>query len=275
MKFNSFIKRAIVALVAGPLIILAVYKGGYYNLAFCVALALLSQLEFAQLVKGKNIYAQLPTMVLFVFIIQLGLFFRLDNAALPLVLPAVIITLIFELFRDRGSALFNVAVTVFSIVYYNLFIGFLVLIRELPRVVAIEYNVGGKWVTMVFLAVWVCDSMAYIVGSLIGKHQLWKRISPKKTIEGSVAGLLSTLLFTSIYHYYFLEHVGLIHALIIGLIIAVFSTMGDLFESLLKRDIQIKDSSHIIPGHGGILDRFDSMTMVLPVIYLYLRYLVF
>ncbi|MBN1997150.1 phosphatidate cytidylyltransferase [candidate division KSB1 bacterium] len=275
MKLSTFIKRAIVALAAGPLILLTVFKGGYYTLFFVAALSLLSQLEYLKLVRAKDIYGQLPSVILSVFIFQMGLFFWREKAVLPVLLFGLIFTTVYELFRVKGSAILNAAATCFGIVYFNLCLGSLILIRQLPKTVNIDDAVAGKWIVMVILAVWVCDSMAYIIGSLAGKHRLWQRISPKKTIEGTIAGLLSTLLFVTLCHFWFLDVFSLTDTIIIGILIVIFSTLGDLFESLLKRDARIKDSSQLIPGHGGILDRFDGMTMVLPVIYLYIRFVVF
>lgn len=112
--------------------------------------------------------------------------------------------------------------------------------------------------------------MAYFGGKFFGKHKL-SEISPKKTWEGSAAGLVFTLIASFLFYYFSADKITLTDSIAFGLIIGIFSQIGDLFESLFKRKLNIKDSSHIIPGHGGVLDRFDSLIFVAPLIFLYLE----
>jgi phosphatidate cytidylyltransferase len=123
-----------------------------------------------------------------------------------------------------------------------------------------------------FLFIWTNDTFAYLTGSLIGKHKLAKHISPKKTIEGSLGGLLFTIVVSIVFANYF-EVLDLFQWIIFAVIIVFFGTFGDLFESMLKRNVGVKDSGDIMPGHGGILDRLDSVLMASPFIYLYLKLL--
>ena len=138
-------------------------------------------------------------------------------------------------------------------------------------------TVGLTWqaylLLSMFVSVWVCDSAAYFAGRAFGKHKLFARVSPKKSWEGAIAGVIfSTLSFALLTHT-FLENFPLIHGICIGLLIGIIGPIGDLCESLLKRDANIKDSSSLIPGHGGVLDRFDSIMFVAPTIYIYLSML--
>jgi len=121
----------------------------------------------------------------------------------------------------------------------------------------------------------VCDTAAYIVGSYLGKHKLIPRISPNKSIEGTVAGFFFALITAYICYITFIQGLRLQDALVIGGIAGSIGQYGDLFESMFKRDAGVKDSSHIIPEHGGILDRFDSLTLSAPVVFLYLSYCAF
>jgi phosphatidate cytidylyltransferase len=116
----------------------------------------------------------------------------------------------------------------------------------------------------------MCDSAAYFTGLAIGKHKLFPRVSPKKTWEGAVGGGLASILTVMGLFFWLMPNVPVIHSVMIGVIIAVFGPIGDLAESWLKRDAVVKDSSHILPGHGGILDRFDSMLFVAPLVVIYL-----
>lgn len=130
--------------------------------------------------------------------------------------------------------------------------------------------VGYKIVLTMFILIWLNDTGAYCAGSLLGRHKMFPRLSPKKSWEGFFGGLIFCLgasaaaCYMNVYPYNLLQWLGL------GLVACVFSTWGDLFESLLKRNAGIKDSGKIIPGHGGILDRIDSLLFVAPAIMLYL-----
>ena len=131
-------------------------------------------------------------------------------------------------------------------------------------------TMAGPWLLMlVFCLLWVNDIFAYLVGKLIGKHKLFERISPGKTIEGSLGGLLFTVLAIALFSHY-AEWLSMNAAIGMGAIAVVFGTLGDLSESMLKRQAGVKDSGKLIPGHGGILDRFDSVLFSVPFIFVYL-----
>jgi len=116
----------------------------------------------------------------------------------------------------------------------------------------------------------MCDSAAYFTGLAIGKHKLFPRVSPKKTWEGAIGGGIGAVLVVVALFHWLMPLVPTIHGIAVGIIIAVFGPIGDLAESWLKRDAVVKDSSHLIPGHGGLLDRFDSMLFVAPLVTVYL-----
>ena len=122
----------------------------------------------------------------------------------------------------------------------------------------------------VFVTIWVNDTGAYLVGVTLGKHRLFERISPKKSWEGFIGGALFALLSGYIFSL-FIPEINLLNWMIFSELIVIFGTFGDLTESLIKRTLEVKDSGNIIPGHGGLLDRFDSMLLAAPVIYLFLN----
>ena len=129
---------------------------------------------------------------------------------------------------------------------------------------------AGPWlILLVFALLWVNDIFAYLTGRLLGKHKLFERISPGKTIEGSVGGLVFTLVGVWLLSH-FAGWLPMKQALFLGLIAVVFGTLGDLCESMLKRQAGVKDSGKLIPGHGGILDRFDSVLFAIPFVFVYL-----
>lgn len=134
------------------------------------------------------------------------------------------------------------------------------------------------WVLLIFafILIWVNDIFAYLTGSAIGRHKSFPRISPKKTIEGSIGGAAFTMLFAYFINrfilnvFFFENYMNDIEVLFLALCVVVFGTLGDLTESMMKRHAGVKDSGNIIPGHGGILDRFDATFMAMPFVFVYL-----
>jgi phosphatidate cytidylyltransferase len=115
------------------------------------------------------------------------------------------------------------------------------------------------------------DSAAYFIGTAIGKHKLFPRVSPNKSWEGAIAGFVFSIITLVVLKSFLLEFLDWVDIIAFGVIIGIFGQVGDLIESLIKRDAGVKDSSNIIPGHGGIFDRFDSLLFSAPIIFLYLR----
>ena len=128
---------------------------------------------------------------------------------------------------------------------------------------------GPRLIIMVFCILWINDIFAYLSGKLIGKHKLFPRISPGKTIEGSIGGLVFTMASLIVFCHYS-GWFPIPHAIGLAIVAVVFGTLGDLCESMLKRQAGVKDSGKLIPGHGGILDRFDSIMFSVPFIFVYL-----
>ncbi len=171
-----------------------------------------------------------------------------------MILFIVILSLIIELFRNKGSAIFNLGSLYIGIFYIGFFLSTTIGIREFFT----EYKYGGYSIISIFASIWICDSAAYFAGLNFGKHKLFKRVSPNKSWEGAIAGFIFAIFTMVIIKLIGLQFLTLFDAIVIGLIIGIFGQIGDLVESLLKRDAEIKDTSHLIPGHGGVLDRFDS-----------------
>lgn len=214
---------------------------------------------------------------------------------LTVLLILLVLILLIELFRNAGSIFLNAGYTIFGVVYIGLFLSSLVGIRELfgdefPLALALQsgavggglaslvksttYNWGGATVISIFASLWMCDTAAYFGGLSMGKNKLMPRVSPKKSWEGAVCGFFGALVTMLIAQHYFLAYLAFHQAIIMGSIIGVFGQIGDLVESLLKRDAGVKDSSNIIPGHGGVFDRFDSLIFVAPILYLYIDFVV-
>lgn len=128
---------------------------------------------------------------------------------------------------------------------------------------------GPRLIILVLALLWTNDTFAYLTGRMLGKHKLFERISPGKTIEGSIGGLVFTLAGIAIFSHY-VDWLPLGIAVGMGVVAVVFGTLGDLCESMLKRQAGVKDSGNLIPGHGGILDRFDSVLFTVPFVFVYL-----
>lgn len=180
--------------------------------------------------------------------------------------PLVFGAFVYELFMASEKPFVNLAFLMLGVFYIGIPFGLL-------NFVAIHQGVYLPNIVMgLLLLIWANDSGAYIVGSRLGKHLLLPRISPKKTWEGTLGGLLFTMVTAFILHLYFLE-LRLVDWLVLAGIIAVFGSIGDLVESMLKRSLSVKDSGKILPGHGGMLDRFDGLIFSLPYATAYLLWI--
>jgi len=186
-----------------------------------------------------------------------------------LYIPLILLILITELYRKTERPFANIATTIFGIIYIAVPFSFF------NYIVHPSLN-GGLFSRNILLGfvllIWTNDTGAYLVGKNFGKRRLFERISPKKTWEGSIGGLALTLLIAWFLSKYFVE-LNLENWLIIASIIVLIGTYGDLVESLFKRSIDIKDSGTILPGHGGILDRFDSMLLASPLVFAYIEFI--
>jgi len=166
--------------------------------------------------------------------------------------------------RPVEGALEDSAVTIFGILYVAMLFGFQVAIHK--------GNHGKEWLVLLYLVIWASDTGAYYVGTAFGRRRLYEKISPKKSVEGLIGGVLASIGVALLCRMWLLpSSLGPAEAAFMGGILALVGTIGDLAESLLKRSAGIKDSGTLIPGHGGILDRMDSMLFAAPVLYFYLR----
>jgi len=263
--------RALVTFALGPLILVVAWFGGYFFFSLMLAISLLAANEFYTITTKKEVSAQrwlgllgCASTVAIGFYLEWQLFWQI-------LLVLSLLSLFFELFRNIKNSILNVATTVMGVLYIALPLGLLVSIREMPKVLNVADDIlGGKLVILIFLSIWICDSAAYLVGSKIGKHKLFPRVSPNKSVEGTLAGVLFALGTAYFSHLTFLTELSFVPVLVIGAICGILGQISDLVESLFKRDAGVKDSSNLIPGHGGVLDRFDSELLSVPLIYLYL-----
>ncbi len=311
-RFSSLPTRIAVAIVAIPVIVWAAMEGSYVFFILVAAISALSLFEFYRLaekkgayplkavglfagfiINGAFLYERLQVEVFSFFEdrgIHLSMFSQLQFL-LVVILLFLLVVLLIELFRTKGSPALNAATTVFGVMIVSLFFGTLISVRELfPYGFPVHkfFNTGiaseeqlstiSKWggytVVSLLATIWICDTAAYFGGLTLGRHKLFERVSPKKTWEGAVFGFVAALLTMLAARSLVLEYLGIRDALVLGAIVGLFGQMGDLVESRFKRDAGVKDSSAIIPGHGGVYDRFDSLVFVSPVVYLYIDFVV-
>lgn len=267
LKFKDIITRAGAGILYILYILLGILGG---KLLFIIIFGLtlgVALFEFYRMVEKDTSHAisKIFNIVMGVIIfISAALYIENITAiALPAsVLSYLLILILSSTFIKRDDILHGIIYSVFGQMYITLPLSLLMILTnsEFP-------------VIALFVFIWVNDTAAYFFGSLLGKHKLHERISPKKSIEGFVAGILFTVLFSFIFAYFFPQFtlpfwIGL------SLIVSLFGTLGDLFESLIKRTCNIKDAGNIIPGHGGILDRIDSLLVAVPAVFIYLLFFI-
>lgn len=153
----------------------------------------------------------------------------------------------------------DLALLMFGFCYVSIPLAHMVMLRYLEH--------GTRWILLVLFMVMFNDTCAYFTGTFCGRHKLYPSVSPKKSVEGAVGGLAGSVIAAALAHWTFLPWTAFTQILLLGLVAGVVAELGDLFESLLKRAFGIKDSGNLIPGHGGILDRLDSLMFVFPLTY--------
>ena len=268
---NNRTTRILVAVITIPILLGLSYLGGIPFLLFVLLIGIGSYYEFAEMIKNKGDNVNQTIGVLSVAFLIVNVFYHIAELQL-LIFSLVLILFIFELFRNKGSAIRNIGSTLLGIFYIGLFSSSVVGIREFYSN-SLHYNNGGLIIISIFITLWATDSAAYFLGSAFGKHKLFPRVSPNKSWEGAIAGFIFAIVTMVVLNTILLSFISFTDALVIGFIIGLFGQIGDLIESLLKRDAGVKDSSNLIPGHGGVLDRFDSLFFSAPLIFLYIVYI--
>jgi phosphatidate cytidylyltransferase len=269
---KKLITRTITGIVLVVVMLTAILASSYsYAILFLIILIACIH-EFTNLFKKSEVhpnryFSYLGSIILFIatFLIAKGI---IEIKYFLGLLPFFLIIMAAELYRKKEKPAENIAVTIFSIIYLAIplsLINFLVF----PEILSPK-DYTPKLLIALFSLIWIYDSGAYLVGVSIGKHRLFERISPKKSWEGAIGGTLIAIAASYLISG-FIPEINLIHWVAISILTVVSSTFGDLTESMFKRYFEIKDSGNILPGHGGVLDRFDSLFFAVPVILAYLK----
>ncbi|MBD79863.1 MAG: phosphatidate cytidylyltransferase [Crocinitomicaceae bacterium] len=271
-------------LATGILFFIVIIGGSIYSPlsfgAIWLLAALLGQIEFYRLIKKSGGNPQFFGGVIIGFTLFVTNFVYVQSEFekwywLLLNIPLIYLVFLFEVYRKNSNPFYNISYTLVGVIYIALpftLLNYIVVdIQNLP---AYEFR---PWVLIgMIMTLWANDSWAYIWGSWLGKNKLFPSISPGKSWEGFIGGYISCLLWSWLMSV-FIEDITLIDWLVIASILSLVGTLGDLVESKLKRSLGIKDSGNLLPGHGGILDRFDALIMSIPfvLVYLYIKYWAF
>lgn len=269
---RNFIQRLLTGIIYVGLIVGGALMCPYLFWA-CMVLALgtatkeyfslISSLDNTQPQKGMGIVL---VLALFALSFSVHLFKTADIKLLLVFLPLLFLPLTLELFRKQEAPFKNIAYTLLAVCYLGI---------PFSCLIPIAYwdgSFSAPYILLLFCCLWVYDSGAYVVGISIGKHRLFERISPKKSWEGAIGGLSFALLACYLFfhfQYNFSTQHSLWFWLGAGITICVSGTLGDLVESMFKRSIGVKDSGKVLPGHGGLLDRFDSLIFAAPALLSY------
>jgi len=261
--------RIISAVVFIPILIVTLWRGAPIYFAALVGVALaLGLIEYYRLAervgaRGGRVQGILAAAAL------LTAFYQGQHEWIVAVMAAlVIVELTVQLFTasDLRATVIAAAATVFGVAYVAVLGGYLIAIRVAADDAT---QIPAKLLSLFFLIVFAGDTGAYYTGRTLGRHKLAPRISPGKTIEGLIGGLVANVAAALIAHYTFFPELKLAHAVPLALVMGGLGVIGDLCESMLKRGAQTKDAAQIIPGHGGLLDRLDSIVFNAPLLYYY------
>ncbi len=268
-KTHTSKPRTLVNILGVPGILLMIYLGGFWFSAFITVVILLGIIELKSLTEhhGGDILYRLIMISSSMYIALSVSHINFDHSLF--IIGYVFLIFAIEAFRKSQKSLINISTSVFGFIWITIFLSKLTLLRNIA-------DIGFALTLSLFLSVWLCDTMAYTFGSKFGKSKILPSVSPNKTWVGTIAGLMFSILFMLLlFHFnYFGDYLNVIDAIMLGIITGGFGQLGDFAESLLKREAGIKDSSSILQGHGGILDRFDSLMFAGQLTYFYVLYFI-
>lgn len=260
------IGKRVISAAVGIILLVIILLSNQIFINFAVAV--ISVMALYELFSALG-YARMQSLVFVACLGVIGLVFGnfIERAwIMPMVYFYMIFLFIIFLKNHKTMTLNHIAVTLFAVVYIGFFLSHIVFTRELEH--------GNILVWLIFLGAFMTDTWAFFVGVLFGKHKLFPEISPKKTIEGALGGIAGCMLCFWLYGLIFHRLAGwnldYRNLIILGLLCSIVAQLGDLSASIIKRKCGVKDYGNIMPGHGGVLDRFDSIIFVAPLVYYFL-----
>jgi phosphatidate cytidylyltransferase len=261
-------KRIFVALIGIPLVTILTFLGGWYFFILILIISLAAHAEFYLMQKKNNFNPQVLNGMVCGVVVLFGIQTKEWFVFGSIFIAMLLIIYAYEMLRKYPNVSANIGTTLVGIFYIPFFLGMLIHTKEYVDIVIPHVPMSGfKLIMILLIAIWICDTFAYSFGVLFGKHKLYEKVSPNKTIEGAIAGLVGALLVITVVKITQILPFSWPAAILIGLSIGLFGQTGDLVESWFKRDAGVKDSSILLPGHGGMLDRFDSLIFLSPVMF--------
>ena len=267
---NKNATRMLTGLIMGTIAMGCIMYGGMALLLLLIVFILSASNEYVKILEHKGFYPSLKIIVTAVILLAIIAYFQKFCLLATALTLCSILAFMWVLFRGRQPYIANVATTVLGFVYCGWFPMHLLFLRELN---SHRFQDGLGFVVLMFTAVLLTDIGCYYTGRHLGKHKLAPVISPNKTVEGSIGGIICAIIGA----YVVGEYLGLESYLscCAGILCTVFAQIGDLCESLIKRDAGVKDSGNTLPGHGGFLDRVDSFVLTIPAMYYFCKYFIF
>lgn len=267
---NKNATRMLTGFIFGTIAMGCIMLGGVPLLILLSAIIFFASKEYVKILEHKGFYPSLKIILASEAILAAITYFdRVEYVASALIL-CTFAAFMWVLFRGRQPYIANVATTILGFVYCGYFPLHLLLLRDIS---SSEYNDGLGFVVMMFTAILLTDVGCYYAGSKFGKHKLAPVVSPNKTIEGSIGGAVCAVVGALVIGYFI--GVEWYMSVLAGFFCTMFAQIGDLCESLIKRDAGVKDSGNSLPGHGGFLDRTDSFIFTIPVMYYFCKYFIF
>ncbi|MCD6160869.1 MAG: phosphatidate cytidylyltransferase [candidate division Zixibacteria bacterium] len=257
--------RLLVAAIGIPALIAICYYNGIFLLGFTILLVGLGSIELSSMLRKRGYYVNNILDVLLPILCILAAYYNYQLINVLLISFLLISLVIVKHYFGKGDSdltafLGDLSANMLPVLYIGFLSSFIIYLGKLPET-------DGLLLIFIFLIVWATDTAAYFGGKTFGKHKLTERLSPKKTWEGFYSGFIGAIIAAVVSMLVFLP-ISWIQAIVISIVACFFGQLGDLIESGLKRHCRIKDSSAILPGHGGILDRFDSFFFAAPAVYL-------
>ncbi len=275
----NFLIRTITAVFYAALMLLCIQKGGIWYFSLFLLVAVLAANEFSTLViryRNCKISRLLTIVTSALFFVATasswGIFQHHTTLKWALFLAVLIVCFVFELYARHESPITSMAYTLLPVLYIALPMALMMALGYAFHNADKQTDYSPALPLMLFLCIWANDVGAYCTGCTIGRHKLFERVSPKKTWEGSIGGGVLTLAVAGLVSHFAPSMFSMFPLPVwlgMGLVVVLFGTWGDLVESLMKREMGIKDSGKILPGHGGILDRFDSALLAIPAVTAY------
>ncbi len=274
MKSNLFY-RIITGILFVPALVYIAREGNIPFLALVELGIFLTSYEFYKILEAKGLRPYKTVGILASLLLGLNAYFASYIFTLATITILFLALSISELTRvDPDRAIYHISTTYFGVIYTGWLFSHLILLREIPKHLGGDYGVGLSYVMLPFVIAWTSDTFAFFIGSRFGRHKILRRVSPAKSWEGAIGGGVIALGALFIMRSLYAPYLTILDTIILGFLGSAGGVVGDLVESLIKRDANLKDVSKAIPGHGGALDRFDSLFFTAPLVYYYLRFLV-